>query len=98
MPGSKDEIFIPYLNDTFLENAMKELEDGLQVDSYHVTKVTSEGDNYASELYRVSVLYKSRGQQRTRSLIIKIMPSMEDKAKASITSKGHFPYLIILSQ
>ena len=74
-----------WLNNSFLEKVLKSSEgdENLQVTSYQITRATAAGDNYASELYRISVQYTTRGQPETTSLIVKTESAKQDISKVN---------------
>ena len=83
--NNEDMVLTPWLNRTLLEEALRSGEDDhLKVTSYDVKITVSEGDNYASELYRVSVGYSRNGGTETTSIIVKAIPTKQDLAEVSL--------------
>ena len=78
---------LAWLSKTFLETAIRSSDENnnVQVTSYDVTRATAPGDHYSSDMYRVMVKCLRRGQQETRSLVIKVMLDTET-AKVSTSS------------
>lgn len=67
-----------FINNEFLQNALKSYGNGadIQVIDYTVTSATAKGDNYTSEMFRVGVKLTRDGKHETKSLIVKLAPSV----------------------
>ena len=61
-----------WLNNQFLEKALNSEGDvECRVESSTVTRATAPGDNYGSDIYRVSLLISKNGEQENKCIIIK---------------------------
>jgi hypothetical protein len=74
-----EEIYPRWLNKDFIEKALKSAGDSsVEVDTYDVTKATQPGDNYMSDMYRVTVsVTRGFGPEMT-SFIVKCSRQSED--------------------
>ena len=72
-----------WINNTFLEKVLtsSQADECIKVTSYEIARATALGDNFASDMYRVSVQYQRGRQQETISLIVKAEPSNEEICK-----------------
>ena len=77
------EISYPkWLNEDFIEKALKSAGDSsVQVISYKVTNATAAGDNYLSDMYRVSVCVTRGCEAETFSVIVKCSNKSGDVAE-----------------
>ncbi|XP_063224966.1 uncharacterized protein LOC134532477 [Bacillus rossius redtenbacheri] len=78
------DMFIPkWLDEQFIERSLQEGEDNtkIQVRRISVRPATSVGDNYCSDMFRVTVVYGVSSdldsEARERSLIVKALPEAE---------------------
>ena len=87
-----------WINNTFLEKVLtsSQVDGGIKVTSYEIARATAAGDNYASEMYRVSVQYQRNGKQATKSLIVKAEPIKEEMCRVcQISIYFHVTTIII---
>lgn len=77
-----------WLDDSFLEIALRSGANGssMTVTSSDVIRATVAGDNYASDIYRVTVRFTRDGQADTISLIVKSEPTKEELSKVNTSS------------
>ncbi|XP_021928776.1 uncharacterized protein LOC110834189 isoform X2 [Zootermopsis nevadensis] len=77
-----------WLDDSFLEIALRSGANGssMTVTSSDVIRATVAGDNYASDIYRVTVRFTRDGQADTISLIVKSEPTKEELSKMLSTA------------
>ncbi|XP_058453439.1 uncharacterized protein LOC131431630 [Malaya genurostris] len=90
MAFNKDEMHAPtWLNDRFLEKALKQSENdsALVVTEYKIVPGSRPGDHYASIIFRASVSFKSRGKNNEISLIVKTIPEA-DGLKRDLLKNG----------
>lgn len=77
-----------WLNNMFLETALRsgEVDPSITVTSSSIEPATASGDNYLSEMFRVTVHMTKGEHKEERSLIVKIEPQKEQMRK--IADKG----------
>ena len=67
-----EEIYPKWLNKDFIEKALKSADDSsVEVDTYDVTNATEPGDNYMSDMYRVTASVTRGFGQEVTSFIVK---------------------------
>ncbi|PSN36161.1 hypothetical protein C0J52_17002 [Blattella germanica] len=81
-----------WLNNEFLENALRcgEKDQSLAIVSFDIKPATVAGDNYASEMFRVTIKVKRRQQLQETSFIVKTMPSAEGELTKIIENSHIF--------
>ncbi|XP_069690891.1 uncharacterized protein [Periplaneta americana] len=76
-----------WLNNSLLETILRS-EDGestVTIISYEISRATAAGDNYTSDIYRIVVQLRRRGQLETKYLIVKA--SLEKEVMSEVMSK-----------
>ena len=67
-----EEIYPRWLNKEFIEKALKSTDDSsVEVDTYDVTNATKPGDNYLSDMYRVTASVTRGFGPEVTSFIVK---------------------------
>ena len=67
-----EEVYPRRLNKDFIENVLKSAGDSIvEVVSYNVTKATAAGDNYLSDMYRVTAQVTRGSGPEVTSMIVK---------------------------
>ena len=67
-----EEVYPRRLNKDFIENVLKSAGDSIvEVVSYNVTKATEAGDNYLSDMYRVTAQVTRGSGPEVTSMIVK---------------------------
>jgi hypothetical protein len=75
-----EEIYPRWLNEDFIKKALKSAGDSsVEVDSYDVTKATKPGDNYMSDMYRVTASVTRGCGPDVTSFIVKCSRDLQDK-------------------
>lgn len=91
----------PWLNEKFLEKALKspENDETISITDTIIRPATGKGDNYLSDMYRVIVEYvRNRGNTKTtekRSVVIKISITAQDGPKKYV-NKLDFKFIIMV--
>ena len=74
-----EEIYPRWLNKDFINKALKSAGDStVEVDSYKVSIATAAGDNYLSDIYRVTASVKRGHGPMVTSFIVKCSRESED--------------------
>jgi hypothetical protein len=74
-----EEIHPRWLNEEFINKALRSAGDsGVEVDSYIVTNATAPGDNYLSDMYRVTASVTREYGPEVTSFIVKCSTETED--------------------
>jgi hypothetical protein len=74
-----EEIYPRWLNKDFINKALKPAGDStVEVDSYKVSIATAAGDNYLSDIYRVTASVKRGHGPDVTSFIVKCSRESED--------------------
>jgi len=74
-----EEIYPRWLNKDFIQQALKSAGDSsVEVDFYNVTNATAAGDNYLSNMYRVTASVTRGYRSEVTSFIVKCSREFED--------------------
>lgn len=75
-----------FINKTFLQDALQNYskDTGLRVIQFLVTNATNKGDNYMSDMYRVTVNYLRNGVNENKSIVIKVAPFEEGARRGMV--------------
>ena len=79
-----EEVYPRWVNKDLIENALKSAGDSIvEVVSYNVTKATAAGDNYLSDMYRVTAQVTRGSGPEVTSMIVKCSKQSDNETFVS---------------
>lgn len=74
-----EHVNLAWLNNSLLETMMfSDGDENEHVISHEVARGSAAGENYSTDIFRITVHYTRRGQPETRSLVVKAVPNKEE--------------------